>query len=177
MYHIKEDKRARASVELICAGLMDCLSHKSFADITISDIQRSSTVSRSTFYRNFDCLEDVLSLMCDRVFEDAFSSGSGEIRQEVFSAWFKNERLIETMVQVNRGDLLFESLRRSACRFGRFPGLERDSELYNYLISIIASTMMGIIVTWVESGKKEDEAGLKTVIGQCFAALIEFGIV
>ena len=36
---------------------------------------------------------------------------------------------------------------------------------------------MGIIVTWVESGKKEDEAGLKTVIGQCFAALIEFGIV
>ena len=26
MYHIKEDKRARASVELICAGLMDCLS-------------------------------------------------------------------------------------------------------------------------------------------------------
>ena len=177
MYHIKQDKRAKASVELICAGLMDCLSQKGFADITISDIQRSSTVSRSTFYRNFDCLEDVLSLMCDRVFEDAFSSGSGEIRQEVFSAWFKNEKLIETMVQINRGDLLFESLRRSAVKFGRFPGLEQGSELYNYLISIIASTMMGIIVTWVESGKKEDETELKSVIGQCFAALIAFGIV
>lgn len=177
MYHIKQDKRAKASVELICKGLIDCLSQKNFADITISDIQRSSTVSRSTFYRNFDCLEDVLSLMCDRVFEDAFSSGSGEIRQEVFSAWFKNEKLIETMVQINRGDLLFESLRRSAVKFGRFPGLEQGSELYSYLISIIASTMMGIIVTWVESGKKEDEAELKSVIGQCFAALIAFGIV
>lgn len=86
MYHIKQDKRAKASVELICKGLIDCLSKKNFADITISDIQRSSTVSRSTFYRNFDCLEDVLSLICDRVFEDAFSSGRGEIRQEVFSA-------------------------------------------------------------------------------------------
>ncbi|MBP3484576.1 MAG: TetR/AcrR family transcriptional regulator [Oscillospiraceae bacterium] len=177
MYHIKQDKRAKASVELICAGLMDCLSQKNFADITISDIQRSSTVSRSTFYRNFDCLEDVLSLMCDRVFEDAFSSDSGEMRQEVFSAWFKNKKLIETIVQINRGDLLFESLRRSAVKFGRFPRLEQGSELYNYLISIIASTMMGIIVTWVESGKKEDEAELKSVIGQCFAALIAFGIV
>lgn len=177
MYHIKHDKRAKASVELICAGLMDCLSQKSFAEITISDIQRSSTVSRSTFYRNFDCLEDVLSLMCDMVFEDAFSSGSGEIRQEVFSAWFKNERIMETIVQINRGDLLFESLRRSAGKFGRFAGLEQGSELYNYLISIIASTMMGIIVTWVERGKKEDEAELKSVIGQCFASLIAFGIV
>lgn len=177
MYHIKQDKRAQASVELICAGLMDCLKQKSFADITISDIQRSSTVSRSTFYRNFDRIEDVLSLMCDRVFEDAFSSGSGQIRMEVFSAWFKNEKLIETIVQINRGGLLFDSLRRSAEKFGRFPGLERDSQLYNYLISIIASTMMGIIVTWVERGKKEDEEGLKAVIGQCFAALIAFGVV
>lgn len=28
MYHIKQDKRAKASVELICKGLMDCLSKK-----------------------------------------------------------------------------------------------------------------------------------------------------
>lgn len=177
MYHIKQDKRAEASVELICEGLMDCLTTKSFADITISDIQRSSTVSRSTFYRNFDRLEDVLSLMCDRVFEAAFSSGGGETRERVFSAWFKNEKIIETIVQINRGDLLFESLRRSAGKFGRFPGLERGSELYNYLISIIASAMMGIIVTWVERGKKEDETELKAVIGRCFAALVAFGIV
>lgn len=177
MYHIKHDKRAEASVDLICAGLMDCLAEKSFADITISDIQRASSVSRSTFYRNFDRIEDVLSLMSDRVFESAFSSGGVEIRQEVFSRWFENEEIIETIVQIKRGDLLFESLRRSAAKFGRFEGIEQDSELYNYLISIISSAMMGIIVTWVEGGKKEDESELKTVIGQCFAALIAFGVI
>ncbi len=177
MYHIKHDKRAEASVDLICAGLMDCLAEKSFADITISDIQRASTVSRSTFYRNFDRIEDVLSLMCDRVFEAAFSSGSEEIRQEVFSQWFKNAEIIETIVQIKRGDLLFESLRRSAARFGRFEGIEQGSQLYNYLISMIASAMMGIIVTWVEHGKKEDESELKAVVGQCFAALIAFGVI
>ena len=54
MYHIKEDKRAKASVELICDGLKRCLKEKSFESVTISDIQRVSGVSRSTFYRNFD---------------------------------------------------------------------------------------------------------------------------
>ena len=65
MYHIKEDKRAQASVELICDGLKRCLKEKSFESVTISDIQRVSGVSRSTFYRNFDRIEDVLALMCD----------------------------------------------------------------------------------------------------------------
>ena len=40
MYHIKEDKRAQASVELICGGLRRCLKEKSFESVTISDIQR-----------------------------------------------------------------------------------------------------------------------------------------
>ena len=37
MYHIKNDKRARASTELICAGLLACMKEKPFARITITD--------------------------------------------------------------------------------------------------------------------------------------------
>ncbi len=84
MYHIKEDKRAKASVELICDGLKRCLKEKSFESVTISDIQRVSGVSRSTFYRNFDRMEDVLALMCDRVFEEAFASDYSNISEAVF---------------------------------------------------------------------------------------------
>ena len=73
MYHIKNDKRAQASSELICAGLLACMKEKPFARITITDVQHASTVSRSTFYRNFDCLEDVLALLCDRGFQAVFT--------------------------------------------------------------------------------------------------------
>ena len=48
MYHIKQDKRAKASVELICVGLAECLREKPYDKISISDVQRASTVSRST---------------------------------------------------------------------------------------------------------------------------------
>lgn len=88
MYHIKEDKRAKASVELICDGLKRCLKEKSFESVTISDIQRVSGVSRSTFYRNFDRIEDVLALMCDRVFEEAFLSDYANISEAAFGHGF-----------------------------------------------------------------------------------------
>ena len=76
MYHIKHDKRAQAATELICAGLLACMKEKPFARITITDVQRASSVSRSTFYRNFDCLEDVLVLLCDRGFQAVFAARS-----------------------------------------------------------------------------------------------------
>lgn len=103
MYHIKQDKRAQTSVELICTGLKQCLREKSFENITISDIQRISGVSRSTFYRNFDRIEDVLALMCDRVFEEAFSSGYANISESVFRTWFRHADMIETVVSIGRG--------------------------------------------------------------------------
>ena len=86
MYHIKNDKRARASTELICAGLLACMKEKPFARITITDVQRASTVSRSTFYRNFDCLEDVLALLCDRGFQAVFSEYNALPRRSCRSA-------------------------------------------------------------------------------------------
>lgn len=129
MYHIKEDKRAKASVELICDGLKRCLKEKSFESVTISDIQRVSGVSRSTFYRNFD-----------------------------------------------RGDMLYASLRRCTSRMRSGLPESGDAALLDYLASIIASSMMGIMITWVERGKKESEEELKGVILQSFKAMKFIGL-
>ena len=41
MYYIKNDKRAQASSELICAGLLACMQEKPFARITITDVQHA----------------------------------------------------------------------------------------------------------------------------------------
>ena len=129
MYHIKEDKRAKASVELICDGLKRCLKEKSFESVTISDIQRVSGVSRSTFYRNFD-----------------------------------------------RGDMLYASLRRCTSRMRSGLPESGDAALLDYLASIIASSMMGIMITWVERGKKENEEELKGMILQSFKAMKFIGL-
>lgn len=176
MYHIKEDKRAQASVELICGGLRSCLKEKSFESVTISDIQRVSGVSRSTFYRNFDRMEDVLALMCDRVFEEAFLSDYANISEAVFRTWFRHQELIETIVGIDRGDMLYASLRRCTSRMRSGLPEWGDAAPLDYLASIIASSMMGIMITWVERGKKESEEELKGVILQSFKAMKFIGL-
>lgn len=176
MYHIKEDKRAQASVELICGGLRRCLKEKSFESVTISDIQRVSGVSRSTFYRNFDRMEDVLALMCDRVFEEAFASDYSNISEAVFGTWFRHADMIEAVVGIGRGDMLYASLRRCTSRMRSGLPESGDAALLDYLASIIASSMMGIMITWVERGRKENEEELKGMILQSFKAMKFIGL-
>ena len=62
MYHISKDKRAVQSSELIYKGLLECIKKKPFDQITVSDLQKVSGVARTTFYRAFDNISDVLSV-------------------------------------------------------------------------------------------------------------------
>ena len=175
MYHIKNDKRAQASSELICAGLLACMKEKPFARITITDVQRASSVSRSTFYRNFDCLEDVLALLCDRGFQAVFAARSalpperrGSLAKAVFQYWFCNSTVLEALVEIHRTDILFDSLRRST---GLIEALADDPAQFDYFVAIITSTMVGILTVWVEHGKTETEEQMVQKLAGAFAEM------
>lgn len=168
MYHIKNDKRAQASSELICAGLLACMKEKPFARITITDVQHASTVSRSTFYRNFDCLEDVLALLCDRGFQAVFTAYNalpaaqrGSLAKAVFQYWFRSSAVLEALVQIHRTDILFDSLRRSSGLIEALQPLADDPARFDYFVAIITSAMIGVLTVWVEHGKTETEDSVK----------------
>ena len=178
MYHIKNDKRAQTSTELICAGLLACMREKPFARITITDVQRASTVSRSTFYRNFDCLEDVLALLCDRGFQTVFSGYNalppeqrGNLPKAVFHYWFHNSAVLEALVQIHRTDILFDSLRRSTGLIEALRPLTDDRAQFDYFAAIIASGMIGVLTVWVEHGKTETEAQMVQKLAGAFAEM------
>lgn len=177
MYHIKNDRRAAKSVELICGALLQLISEKPFAEITVTDIQRRSTVSRSTFYRNFDCLTDVLELLCDRGFEELFKDGfSGSLKTEVFNYWFDNSAIPEALVEIRRPDIFFDSFRRCAARLDSLHFLAGDPVRYDYFVSMITSVMMGILVTWIEHGKRETREELAGILADEFEAMSALGI-
>ncbi len=78
MYHISNDKRARQSSELIYQGLLACLKHKNFDEITVTDLQKASGVARTTFYRAFDNMSDILYWKCDLCFQEVLGSFTQE---------------------------------------------------------------------------------------------------
>ena len=178
MYHIKNDKRAQASSELICAGLLACMKEKPFARITITDVQHASTVSRSTFYCNFDCLEDVLALLCDRGFQAVFTEYNalppeqrGILAKAVFQYWFCNSAVLEALVEIHRTDILFDSLRRSTGLIEALQPLADDPAQFDYFVAIITSTMVGILTVWVEHGKTETEEQMVQKLAGAFAEM------
>lgn len=159
MYHIKNDKRARASTELICAGLLACMKEKPFARITITD---------------------VLALLCDRGFQAVFSEYNalppeqrGSLAKAVFQYWFRNSAVLEALVQIHRTDILFDSLRRSSGLIQALQPMADDPAQFDYFVAIITSSMIGVLTVWVEHGKTETE---DQMVQKLTSAFIEMAI-
>ena len=61
MFHIKKDKRSQTSAILILEAMDVCLRRHPFEDVSITEVCNQATISRATFYRLFDTLEDVIA--------------------------------------------------------------------------------------------------------------------
>ena len=179
MYHIKADKRAEKSAELIYQALCKCMGEKSFAKITISDIEKISFVSRSTFYRHFDELIDVLYWKCDKCFAEVWSQykpPQDEVQEDHFikyylNYWFKHSEILELLVLAERQDIIYASHENnleiflSKCR-EVFSLKEND---YSYFAEIRFGIMMGILNGWIKGGKKESVNELLDILNRQIA--------
>ena len=54
---------------MLYEGLARLMREGDFAGITVTDLVESAKVGRTTFYRNFDSIEDILRLRCDQVID------------------------------------------------------------------------------------------------------------
>ena len=68
MYHISNDKRAYQSSEMIYEALKHLMAKALFSDINVTDLVQEAKIGRSTFYRLFDAIEDVLHYKADEAY-------------------------------------------------------------------------------------------------------------
>lgn len=163
MFHIKEDKRVQRSANLIVEGLIRCLKDKPFMEITISDIQRESSVSRTTIYRLFDNSTDILHYKCDllgKEIVEKFHSAQNKTRQEflpfIITFWIDRHEFLEAIFASGRADILqltmFEHI-KSLSQLSQFR-TNSDKEK-NYMVTIATSIISGILMAWIREGKSE----------------------
>lgn len=164
MYHIKSDKRSQASAKNISDALLKLLEHKEFNNITISDVQRVSYVGRSTFYRLYDNLSDVLAYLCDQTFDKILEyhhTLEAQKTEEIFiffiGQWMENEVLLKAIIDSNHIDLLYRSFRDRSDETEKlfFSSKPVDTKHMDYLISIAATAMIGGLSTWIKNKKSE----------------------
>ena len=95
---------------------LDCRLYTSVHKLRISYINQKSYVSRATFYRLFDRLQDVLVYQCDRIYsqlEKALQSNEIQTKQDFFllliEKWMVQGVLLPTLVEHNLTGILYDT--------------------------------------------------------------------
>lgn len=179
MYHISKDKRSKQSAELIYQGLLQCLAKKSFTQVTVTDVQKASGVARTTIYRCFDNLSDILYWRCDLCFRESLHSVRSGSPNELdlirgyFSYWMKHSDILKLLVDIDRQDIIYVCHMKNAKTLeqshGALPGLnETDAR---YFMAIRTGVTISVLKAWLDGGRKETAEELLAIIERQFANL------
>lgn len=107
MKELKSNKKSLESQKKIYKGLRQILLYKPLKDVTISDIKKECNISRSTFYRNFNNVVDVLDVMMDYYYNRYLIQRKSQENQLLFffEYWGKHKDLISIFVNQNETGL------------------------------------------------------------------------
>ena len=164
MYHISKDIRSKKSAELIWKGMEKCLLEKSLDKVRVTDIYQKSFVSRATFYRFFDSVQDVIAYECDCIYRELAENMETSVfksRQEIFlfliEEWLKQEVLIKTLVENNMISIIYDTHMKNhellkQLFLGDISLSDREAD---YLVSILANIIPAAVNTWYLHGKTE----------------------
>lgn len=164
MYHIKSDKRSQTSAKLICDAMIHCLETKPFSEITIVDLQKESTVGRSTFYRLFDRTEDVLEYLYEQRIQEIYN-GYHLLPDEqrpsftlyILQDLYANSAVLEVLIKNN----LIQPMQKVHNKY--IPLYIRQelgndhvlSAIEDYACSVFSSLVVGVISVWIRHDKKD----------------------
>ena len=164
MYHVSNDKRSQKSAQLIWEGMEKALQEKPLRKLRVTDIYEKSFVSRATFYRLFDSVEDVLSYECDLIYfqlSEAVQNATFDSKQALFlyliEKWLEQEVLIKTLVENNLVSVIYEThmKNRELAKKVFLQGSTISDKESDYLSAILATLIPASVNIWYLHGKKD----------------------
>ncbi|MFZ4815142.1 MAG: TetR/AcrR family transcriptional regulator [Phototrophicaceae bacterium] len=186
MYHIKHDQRAIRSAEMLYRGLAKLMQTLPFDAIKVSDLVEASHVGRTTFYRNFDTVEDVLRLRSDQVFDDMIQAVIVYIREHgneprtlllkpVLCYFDEQSEIIELLLQANRLDIAMASFQQATVPFREqildyYP--EINVAYIDYGITIRLGLITNILVQWIGAGKQQPPDELADIMSDMIKNMV-----
>lgn len=158
MYHIKNDKRCQRSAQAISEALNELLTRKSFMDITVTDIQRTAGIGRSTFYRLFDTIDDVVTYIVDKEFQEVVKGYAVLDAREFTVACLKGiidkDDALMRFLSSGRSELITASLRKNLHEVVMQTDPSAEYEV-QYRFAVFASACISVIRVWDENGRRE----------------------
>lgn len=168
MYELKSNKKSLESQKIIYKSLRRILLNKPLNLVTVKDICCECGVSRTTFYRNFNNVTDVLAVMLEFFYNDYLTKREGRTNQLLFffEYWYYHRDLITIITDQNEY-ILKECMKR------HFKNADNE-----YLNNLKFSMLSSLLSTWSKSKKetpKEMEEITREIMNKkCIELLLEF---
>lgn len=164
MYHISNDIRSKQSAERIYEALNDLLSSHSLEAITITKLVKKAQVGRTTFYRCFDSIVDVLKYKCDCKFiacgEFLFHSiiidkrytVDGTFMEAFLDYWINQSHIIQLLMKVDQTQFLQQSFKNMIdLLIVKYPFIKDKIPYFDYFIAVRSSIAIAILTQWIEN--------------------------
>ena len=169
MYELKSNKKSLESQKIIYKALRRILLTKQLNEVTVKDVCSECGVSRTTFYRNFCNVTDVLAVMLEFFFNDYLRKRVEKNNQLLFffEYWYYHRDLIAIITKQN------ESILKD-CMQRHFTNDDNNIYLNNLKFSILSS----LLSTWSKSKKETpremEEITREIMNKRCLELLLEF---
>ena len=181
MYHIKNDQRANRSRQLLYDALANLMRENPFNTITVTDLVETANVGRTTFYRNFDEIEDILRMRCDQTFDELMTYFK-EYRQlhtneteivllkPLLRFFYLHSEIIELLLMAKRIDIIQDSFRTGMVLIADRQGV--SAQYVDYSIAIRIGIMTNILIQWIETGKQQAPDDLANTLGSMISNMV-----
>ena len=168
MYHIKNDKRSIQTSKFIYNALSSLLEEKKYEDIKITEIIEISQVSRATFYRNYDSLDDILRYELDQKFIKLseylyanYKSNKNTNKVHPLSLlkpflrfWYLDSLILEQLLATNKKEIIIDNILRTTKNLLEKSNIEyKENIFYDYMLNIRSNIIFSVLETWVLNDK------------------------
>lgn len=174
MYHIPSDIRAHKSAMHICDAILKCSKHKPFSEITVSELSKNYGISRTTFYRLFDNIVDVLEYACDYMGQSILLHIEGNSPKEMtintISALKNRKDFINLLFRSGHSDI-FQKVHEKYFPLSRLSnGIDFKGDTA-YFHTLLAHMIPIAINIWTIEGEKDSPDELYEKLSQSIKML------
>ena len=165
MYKICKTEKSMERQKLFQTTLLAMMKKIKYQDITVTSLCKEMEIPRKTFYRYFDTLDDVLTLIIDDTLTEAFLNL--EVKADVegfFSYWKKEKALLDVLEKSGMSSVLVNHL-YMRMENGRLNKELSDKDLKH--ASYVAA-LMTMLITWHHTGMKHTPKEMSDLVKEVF---------
>lgn len=130
-------------------GLQELMLQEKYSHISVTDLCRHLELSRRSFYRYFDDLDDVLNSLLDHTFEKLVISPqdpSEEELQRTYSFWVEQKDLLDALYHGGVIEKLFDFCLRYSDFSREETPARQDRQVF------IIGGFMSLLISWYQDG-------------------------